>query len=130
MISVALTQVASPHVQRWYEWYVNELPSRTAEQLHRDLRALAFIAAAGLSVPSFVMCAMFLYQAVRIRRNDRYPYPGMWILRDTPIERGAPARRRSRRFLAMAACFASFGVVSAGWLFWTIMGMLDPAQRP
>jgi hypothetical protein len=74
-----------------------------------------------LGVVCDVLAALLLLTAAwavgyarRVLRSDQFPPPGTWVLRDTPLRRGAGARMRARGLMVVAAgctLFAIYAVV-------------------
>lgn len=67
----------------------------------------------GVGVLMLVMAAYAGSFARRIFRSGEFPPPGMWVLRDTPIKHGDPARARGWWVVACAVCFVLLAVYVA-----------------
>lgn len=61
----------------------------------------------------------------RIRRSDRYPPPGMLVLRDTPLRTGAAARRMARSVTAGGVFFLVMGTLGMAFLYWLAARILE-----
>lgn len=126
-LCVGFAGVTRPYAEARYEQYLEELPDRTAEELSRDYRLLAAVVSAGSALPLLTMASVLMYQAIRTQRANRFPYQGMWILRDAPIETGDRVRRRTRRLFAAATGLAILGFAGALFLFALFMRALESA---
>jgi hypothetical protein len=89
-----------------------------------DAMLLAF---AGLAVlvatAGFTLGWMLWREAAVIVVEDRYPASDMRTLREVPVLRGAPARRRASWMRSAAVAAAGFGLLLIIWALWSIRGL-------
>jgi hypothetical protein len=121
----SLAVTVAPYAEAWVEAYEAGIATKSPEELRHDYRLLAVVASLGLVVPLSIVACAFLYQSYRVHRAERHPYPGMMLLRDTPLEIGARARRRSRRLLIAGISLLTAGWLMASYLFSRLMRLLD-----
>jgi len=79
----------------WQTAYLGELTEENAHQRVRDVMII-------MSVVLMVSSAWVGVLALRILMHGRYPLPGAFVWRPTPIETGARARLRGAAGLAAA----------------------------
>lgn len=125
VLGSAMVLLLSPSAEAWVERYRAEIATSSADELVRDYTILTLAVSLGLAAPLAILACWFLYQSYRVYEAKRFPYPGMWLLRDTPLETGERARRRARRFLAAAVFLLVAGGVMGGSMFRLLMGVLD-----
>ena len=99
-----------PSVQEW----VIEDP----RQAQGRLRVVATGLTAVFAVPTLLFAAYFWKLGARVIRSNRFPPPGMRVIRDTVVRNGPSARRTGRILQAMALM-----------LTFTVGGLLTIALR-
>src|SRR5689334_1869477 len=67
-----------------------------------------------LCTPMFLFAAWMWRYSVRIVRTNRHPPEGARLLRDTPVVRGATARRYGLLYKGLAVLFALAALFMAG----------------
>lgn len=100
-----------------------DLEAWIAEEPRGRLRLLMLAAILATSAPLLGFAAYFWGLGQRILRAQRYPPPGMTVVRDTPVVTGEAARRRGRIVRALAAAFAVIAVLLAG-LLWQLTSLV------
>lgn len=117
---IGVIAVLEPYLAAFVADYEAGIADRSPEELMADYRRFSLIASAGFAVPASLVGAAILYQGYRIHRSGRYPYPGMMLLRDAPLETGPRARRRTKRLIASGGL-----VIVAGYgLGWYVFSLL------
>ncbi|HYW02412.1 MAG TPA: hypothetical protein VFA86_00595 [Gammaproteobacteria bacterium] len=97
-------------------------PDEALAALGRAWQLLDLLIALGVTLP--VLAAVYLlHMAFRIVRSGRFPYPGMWILRDRELLTGGLARRRAIAALVVAAILLAGGL-GAGWYMYGRVGQV------
>ena len=124
-IGLVVLILGEPLAEEWVTSYEVRINRMSHEELLRTFRELALLAAAGAFLPMALMAAVFFYQAFRVARSGRFPYPGMWILRDMPLETGHAAARRRRRLNLLGAGLLLAGVLVAGLMVRTLLGLIE-----
>ena len=76
------------------------------------------------AAPLLVMGAALLHQSRRIRAAQRYPYPGMLLLRDTKLQTGSPALERGRITSFVGTALLILGVVIAPLMYVMFVGLI------
>lgn len=98
----------------------NDVPAAVE---HVQRLALATLGAAALGLIGMGVSLVRLGR--RVRRSDRYPPPGMTVLRDTAIRTGPAARRVARSLAAGGVFFLVVGTLATGFLYWLVARMFD-----
>lgn len=75
----------------------------------------------GLFSPCFVFAGYLMLLSLRIARSGQYPPPGMKVVKDTPLLRGAQAARMGRLLAAITGLLMVVGVAGAIWLPWIFL---------
>jgi hypothetical protein len=94
-------------------------PAQTA----RRARLAFVLSAALLAVPAIGFAVYFWWLGVKVLRAQRFPPPGMRVIRDTPVISGPAAVTRGQAIQVVAVCLG----MSAGVLclfFWWLTGTL------
>jgi hypothetical protein len=107
------------------ETYQAEMATLPAGEFMRHYRIFSLMLSLGLAAPLAILAFGFLYQSYRVHKAKRFPYPGMMILRDTPLKTGERARRRVGRLLVVALVLLVAGGVIGGSMFRLLMRVLD-----
>jgi hypothetical protein len=81
------------------------------------LKLIATGLAAAVAVPTLLFARHFWRLGNRVVRSNRYPPPGMRVIRDTVVWQGDSARRRGRMLqgVALILLFIVGGVVTILW---------------
>lgn len=123
MVLIGVTVGAASIVASGYLWpalekWINSDPSQFLARAR-----LVLLGAALLLVAPLVAIAIWLWRlGARALAGDRFPPPGVAVIRDTPVLTGDAARRRAR----LAQSFAIFLLAAAGAmaiLFWRLSRM-------
>lgn len=115
---------AQPYLENWLQAYKAELPDKSREELASDYQFFTSLVAVSLVFPVALLATVFGYQGYRVYDSNQYPYPRMMILQDTPLETGAQARRRGRRFFILAGFLLLSGCVMGWYLYAILMRLL------
>lgn len=116
-VFILLFKHYGPALQDW----ITQDPDKLAARVQSGL----LIAVALVSVPLLAFAAYLWRFGSRIARAERFPPPGYAVLRDTPVLRGRPARRRGRLAQALAG-FLAFMACALPIVFWRLFEMLAP----
>lgn len=86
-------------------------------QAQNRVRLIAFGISAAVAIPTLVFAGYFWRLGGRVIRSNRFPPPGMRVVRDTVVWQGDGARRRGRMLqaLALALTFIVGGIVALLW---------------
>lgn len=82
------------------------------------LMATALALTIGIACASLLVLGFYLWRlGTRVHASMRFPPPGMRVLRDTPVVRGADASRRARmlQILAGVLLLCAAGLTLATW---------------
>lgn len=99
LVIVWLARSYGPTLEAW----INRDPEQTRSRLKLALTVLAI----AIDLPVLGLAAYFWRLGVRMIRTERFPAPRTLVMRDTPVLRGAPARRRGRLMQIVAVLLAS-----------------------
>ena len=124
-VGVVLHLTLRPYIENRIAVYEEEIPTKSREELARDYKYLTLLLSTSLGLPVVFLGTVFLYQAYCVYQSGQYPYPGMIILRDTPLETGYRARRRGRQLLLVGGMVIIGGCVLSGFLHTTLMRVLS-----
>ncbi|MEM9596272.1 MAG: hypothetical protein AAGD06_18525 [Acidobacteriota bacterium] len=86
----------------------NALTLTSTRQAAEQTRAVGELFFAIVTTFAVVYALYLLILGVRILRARRYPTPDAWVLRDTPVVRGAAAKRRAWLAFGVAALILIF----------------------
>ena len=90
----------------WFPWLRGYLAQSHGSEAFRRL-------AVTMAVFGAATCALAFWlfrRGLRIRRLERMPLPGTFVLRDTPVRRGTAARRAGVLIMACAILIAGAGL--------------------
>ncbi len=112
---LAVLATARPTLERWLTENAELLAARPG-----------LVAAAAL-VLVLPLCAFAVYLwrlGARVTATGRFPPPDTWVLRDTRVLAGAPARRRGRiiQILATLLLGTSLAVPATVWYAFQLLG--------
>jgi hypothetical protein len=116
-VLILLLEHHGPALRDW----ITQDPEKLAARAQSGL----LISIALVSVPLLAFAAYLWRLGSRIARAERFPPPGLTVVRDTPVLRGRPARRRGRLAQALAGCLA-FMACALPVVFWWLLKMLAP----
>ena len=104
------------------EQWISDDPGVAFERLELTLAVLAVVVA----VPLLGLAAYIWRLGARVIKTERFPPPGMAVIRDTPALTGTAARLRGRLIQAFAVIFAlmAFALPIA---LWQIVDVLERA---
>jgi hypothetical protein len=104
--------VAESRLPALHAW-ITEDPA----QVQTRLKLIASGLAAAVAVPTLLLAAYYWRLGGRVIRSNRFPPPGMRVIRDTVIWHGESARRRGRilQGLAVILSFVVGGFVTILW---------------
>ncbi len=111
-VMFAMASAMGPAVEIWL---AEDLPTRS--------RLLAGVLAVLTAVPAAGMSVYLWRLGGRTLQANRYPPPGLRVVRDTPVAVGETAARRGRALQIMAVALGASGVV-LGLLLWHLLSML------
>ncbi len=103
-----------PALQAWMAEDPAQAPLR--------LKLIATGLAAAVAVPTLIFAAYFWRLGDRVVRSNRFPPPGMRVIRDTVVWHGDSARRRGR-FLQGLALILGFVVGGVVTILWRLVAM-------
>ena len=132
VLVVATTAVAGSLLILWYqrgdaaivEWLLATLP----EAAERPTLLLAICVACFL--PLLATCGYLFQQGRRIVAARRQPAPGLRVVRDTPVVRGARAVRRGRLLQGLAVLMGVLWLVAAGLIWWMLLEIARMLTAP
>ena len=118
ILIVAYKQYA-PELHAW----LGDTPSESRTRFGIVLAAMAALGC----VPLLGLAVYLWIFGNRVIRAQRFPLPGSFVVRDTPVLRDRAAIRRGRVFEAFAAAFfvAAFGLLFALWQLWSLLPTQD-----
>lgn len=91
-------------------------PAQAAQTLRWSMTALF--------LPCFAFAGYLTYLSRRIARAGQYPPPGMAVVKDTRISRGADAVKLSWLMMACAVGLALVGLIGGYWMPWVVFPQL------
>lgn len=112
---VALLSVVGALLLFWGLPALRQSLSRSSP--HESLRLLRWLLTA-LFAPCAVIAAYLLLLARRIRRAGQYPPPGMAVIKDTKVRRGASAVSMARVLVVLAAVLLLAAVLGGYYFPW------------
>jgi hypothetical protein len=110
-VALLLAEEYGPSLSHWL---------RRAPRPHRLWFGVAALLV--LCLP-LLLFAMWLWSyALRVLRGNRHPPEGTRVVRDTPVARGAVARRYGRFYQALAGLLAlsALAIAWLGWKLWRL----------
>ncbi len=113
---ILLFQHYAPALQDWMLKDPEELATRIAYAL--------LLFAALFSVPLLAFAVYLWRFGSQVVGAERFPPPGLPTVRDTPVLRGLPARRRGRLAQGLAGCLAFLAGASPTVLWWLLKSLL------
>jgi hypothetical protein len=84
------------HSERRLKAFEQEIRQKSHPEFVDELKCVSRVISLAAAVPLMVVGVTLLYQARRVLAAQRYPYPGMMILRDTKLQEGTAAIQRGR----------------------------------
>lgn len=123
-VGLVLHLTLTPRLEAWADGFAAEIQGASLEELLQRYRLLSSLVAMGLALPLLLMGATFLYQGLRVRASNRYPYPGMIVLADTPLETGVAAGRRAVRMLVVGGALVILACVVGVSLYGLLMRLI------
>lgn len=118
---LALLAVAGAAVVYWGRsaliGYLTESPTRQSLRLVRWLLT-------GLFTPCVIIAGYLVLVAGRVRRAGQFPPPGMVVVRDTTVQRGAAARKVSGFLVATAVVLILAGAFAGYYLPWVLLSSM------
>ncbi len=115
LLVVWLLQSSLPALEAW----LAEEPADAA----RRVRLLAVVTGGIFAIPTLIFATWFWKQGELIVSADRFPTPGMRVVRDTPIVRGVQARARGRALQMLAVSFVVLNILFVAVL-WYVAGIV------
>ncbi len=79
-----------------------------------------------LFLPCFAFAGYFASLGRRIARSGQYPPPGMKVIKDTKVLRGADAARIQGLLMALTGVLVLVGVVGGVWFPWLFLNQFLP----
>jgi len=116
----ALVLVGAFALWAFESWLAGVAQAEPSVAQHQLLAAFAWLM--GATLVMLLALSVFLWHVgARVRAAAQYPPPGMRVLRDTVVLRGAAAHRRARviQGIAVALVLCWVGLVGVAWRFYS-----------
>jgi len=126
LILVAAGALAGALLLLAFNAWRSGLESWVAADLAHRARLVVAVMIGLTTGPALAMSAYLWRLGRRTAAAERYPPPGLRVVRDTRIVAGARARRLGRGLQAIAAALACGGVLLA-WLLWRLLSLAGRA---
>jgi len=93
----------------FFPWLKQYFASANKTNIHERLQYFF----AGLAIFILAFAGFIGYLGVRAVVTQRWPLPGTFVVRDTPIRTGTPAVARGVALLALSLCALALAIVAA-----------------